>query len=80
MFHEQGNRDTFRDVEDILVRLVRSGHHLPLVGIAMQIEKVNLVEGLEETMPHSPKSGTVELAVAGDEAQDALTGLRDAPL
>ena len=46
----------------------------------MQINEVNFIESLHEALAHAAEGGVVEVAVIGDEGEDALAGLVDAPL
>src|ERR1017187_5638714 len=79
-FYKDANSHALLDVENILVRLAAAGNGLLFLGIAVQVEDINLVKGLHEILPHAAKGRIIEIAVVGDEGQHALSGLVNAPL
>jgi len=46
----------------------------------VEVEDVNLVEGFEQAFAHPAVREAVQINIVGDEADDALAGLLDAPL
>src|ERR1019366_2471054 len=68
-----------RYVENIVV-LRAVGRGLLLLGRAVEVEDVNLVEGFQQTLAHPPVREAVQIDIVGDVADDALAGLLNAPL
>ena len=68
------------DVEDILVRCTRGGIGFFFLRVAVEIEKINLVEALHQVLAHSAKSRVIEITVIRDEAENALASSLNAPL
>ena len=56
------------------------GRRLLLLAVAVQVEDVDVVEGLHQALAHAAEGRVVQVAVVGDEGQDAVAGLLDAPL
>ena len=46
----------------------------------MQVKDEEFIEAVHEAAAHASEGGVVEIAMVGDESQDALTGLVDLPL
>src|ERR1700682_6012890 len=67
------------NIKDILI-LCSVRRVFLLLAISMQVKHVNFIEALHKTLAHSTESGIIKVAVIGDECQDAITGLLDAPL
>src|SRR5579859_7248486 len=65
---------TLLNIKDILVLCAVRCMFL-LLAVAMQVKHVNFVEALHEALAHSPECGIIEVAMIGDEGQNAITGL-----
>ena len=76
---EKGDGHALPDVEDVLV-LASIGTGLPLQGVAVQVQDVNLIEGLHEALTHAPEGGVVQVGVVGDHAHQSLARLLNLPL
>ncbi len=46
----------------------------------MQIQHVDVIEGLHETLAHSSKGRVIEIAVIGNEGEDAVASACNPPL
>jgi len=79
VFHRQEDGYADGDVEDVFV-LAAVGSPFLLLGTAMQVEDIDFVEGFEQALAHAAMGDAVEVAVVGDEADDAVAGLVNAPL
>ena len=75
----QQNRHALLDVKDILV-LLSFRNSLLDDATSVQIEKVERVETVHQTLPHAAKVGAVEKPVADDIADNTFTSLFDFPL
>src|SRR5207249_12137978 len=60
--------------------LAAVGCLLPSLGIAVQVQHVDLIEGFQQLLSHAAEGGTVQVAMVRDEAEDALPRALDAPL
>src|SRR5205814_8745084 len=80
VFDEYADGDTLLNVEHIFVRLTCIRINLFLLRVPVKIDKVNLIEGADEILPHAAKGRIVEITVISDETENALPGLLDAPL
>src|SRR5579872_3160382 len=78
-FHENANRCTLLDVKNILV-FCTIGRALIFLAIAMQVKHINGVEALHEAAAHAAEGGIIQVAMVGDEGQDAIARALDAPL
>src|ERR1035441_7955619 len=78
--HEDADDHSFSNIENILVRLICARNSFLFLSVTMQIEQVNFIKRLHEALTHTAESRTVEIAVAGDEGEDALPSLLDTPL
>ncbi len=75
-FDRYDDRHALLDVEDVLVGLA-FGRDFFLLGVAVQVEDMNAVEGVQQVPAHSPEGWVVEVAMVRDETKDALTVLLD---
>ena len=78
-FDKQPDGDALLNVKHVFILAAVRGAFF-FSAVAVQIQNVNFVKVLEQTLPHAAKSRVVNPGVVGDEAEDALTGLRNAPV
>src|SRR5579884_2499711 len=78
IFYKEADGYALLNGEDILVPGVRRGFQLLVV--AMQVEDVDVVEAVREAAAHAAKGGIIQVAVAGDEGEDALSCPVELPL
>jgi hypothetical protein len=68
-FHENADRYSLLDVEDVLIsRSVRCA----FLDVPMQIQNINLIEAAHEGLAHAAKSRIVEPAMVGNDADHAV--------
>src|SRR5438128_503755 len=67
------------DIKDILI-FCAVGSAFFLLGIAVQVKDVDFVEAVHKALAHATEGGIIEVAVIGNEGEDAIAGLFDAPL
>ena len=77
--HGKQDGHSHRDVENVFI-LTAVRRSLLLLGTAVQVEDVDLVEGRHQGFAHAAVSDAVDVAVVGDEADNAVAGLLDTPL
>ncbi len=78
-FDEDAYCDALLDVEHVLVlRPVRRG--LLLFCVAVEIQHVNIVEGIHEALAHPAERRVVEVTVVADKRKDTVARAFDAPL
>src|ERR1039457_1124630 len=79
-FYKIADCHALLDVENILVRIAGVRIGFLFLGVAMQVEDINLIKSLHEILPHAAKGRIIQVAMIGDEGQHALSGLVNAPL
>src|SRR2546428_6675555 len=77
--YEDANSYPLLNVKNILI-LCTNRRSFFLLAVAMQIKNIYLIETLHQTLTHSPKSGIIQVAMIGDEGENAITRLLNAPL
>lgn len=76
LLDQQADRDALFDVEDVFV-LAAVGGDLLLLGIAVEVDDVDLIEAAHQRLTHPAESRVVEEAVVGHDRDDALSGRID---
>jgi hypothetical protein len=79
LLDQQADGDTLLNIEHIFI-FATVGRAFLLVAVAVQVYKVNLIEGSHQTATHTPECWIVQIAIVGNEGNDALTALFDTPL
>lgn len=79
LLDEDADAHTLLDVEDVLV-LAAVWRRLLLLGVAVQVEEVDVGKALHQTAAHSTKDGIVEVTMVGDKGEDTAPGSVYTPL
>ena len=77
--HEERDGHALRNIEDVFVGPA-AGRRSPALGVAVQVENIDVVERFLEVLTHAAKRRTVQVAVIGDKRQHAAALRADLPL
>ena len=77
--HKDTYSHTLLDIEHVFI--FRSiGRALFLLTIAMEVQHIDIVEGLHETLTHAAKGRIIEVAVVRNKSENAVSSPLDTPL
>src|SRR6266487_5360658 len=78
-FYEDADGYALLNVEDVLVRR-STGRLFSLLTVTVEIKDIYIIKTLQQAAAHATEGGIIEIAVIGDEGQDAIACLLNVPL
>ena len=78
-FYEDADGYALLNVEDVLVHRSTGGLFF-LLTVAVEIKDIHIIKTLQQAAAHATESGIIEIAVIGNEGQDAIACLLNVPL